>query len=236
VGLPRIGITSSTVATEGPRVDAAHRGHVDGVVAAGGLPVVLPQLGPDLVEPTLECIDGLLVPGTGEGALQDDFARALVRAAVAAGLPVLGVGSGHHVVNLALGGALDPDVAAGPAVEAAHQVRLAPGALLAAVVGTTSLEIACVRSGVVRQAGAGLQVVARSGDGRVVGVEGVGDLRVLGVQWCPEVALEHPAHAAVFEWLVREAAVHPDAEVVDLVRADEVGPVPPARSVQLTFS
>jgi gamma-glutamyl-gamma-aminobutyrate hydrolase PuuD len=109
-----------------------------------------------------------------------------------------------------------------------HDVRIAPGSLLVSVVGTTDLEVSSAHHQAVALAGAGLQVVARAADGHIEAVEGLGDLRVLGVQWQPELDHDRPAHAALFRWLVREAAVHPDAGVLDLVRLDEVGPVPPS--------
>jgi putative glutamine amidotransferase len=248
VPLPRIGITAEPVDGDGGRVDGAPRAYVRGVVAAGGVPVVLPVLGPELVEATLEGVDGLLVSGGGDidpvrygrlagprtdgvDADRDAFELPLVRAALASGLPILGVGRGLQVVNVALGGTLVAHLAGhGPDDDGpvAHDVRIAPGSLLAAVVGTTALAVQSAHHQALDLAGAGLQVVARAADGPVEAVEGLGDMRVLGVQWQPELALERPAHAALFRWLVSEASVHPEAGLLDLVRLDEVGPVPPS--------
>ncbi len=248
MALPRIGITAEPVDGDGGRIDGAPRAYVQGVVAAGGIPVVLPVLGPELVDATLEGVDGLLVSGGGDidplryGRLagprtdgvdsgRDAFELPLVRAALASGLPILGVGRGLQVVNVALGGTLVQHVAGhGPNAEGpvAHEVRIGPGSLLAAVVGSTTLSVESAHHQALDLAGAGLQVVARATDGPIEAVEGLGDLRVLGVQWQPELALDRPAHAALFRWLVREAAVHPDAGLLDLVRLDEVGPVPPS--------
>lgn len=248
MALPRIGITSEPLDADGGRVDGAPRAHVQGVVAAGGVPVVLPVLGPELVDAALEGVDGLLVSGGGDidplrhgrlagprtggvDAGRDAFELPLVRAALASGLPILGVGRGLQVVNVALGGTLVQHVAGhgadggGPVV---HDVRIAPGSLLASVVAGTALAVESAHHQALDVAGAGLQVVARAADGSIEAVEGLGDLRVLGVQWEPESGLDRPADAALFRWLVGEAAVHPDAGVIDLVHLDEVGPVPPS--------
>ena len=66
VGVPRIGITSEPQHHDGRWLESTHRDHVDGVVAAGGVPVVLPVLDPALVPATLEGLDGLLVTGGGD--------------------------------------------------------------------------------------------------------------------------------------------------------------------------
>lgn len=248
MALPRIGITSEPVDGDGGRVDRVPRAYVQGVVAAGGIPVVLPVLGPELVEATLEGVDGLLVSGGGDidpnryGGVagprtegvdggRDAFELPLVRAALASGLPILGVGRGLQVVNVALGGTLVQHVPGhGPEAgrPVTHDVRIAPRSLLATVVGTTALSVDSAHHQALDLAGAGLQVVGRAGDGPIEAVEGLGDLRVLGVQWQPELGLDRPANAALFRWLVGEAAVHPDAGVLDLVHLDEVGPVPPS--------
>lgn len=136
-------------------------------------------------------------------------------------------------MNVALGGTLVQHLAGhGPDADGpvTHGVRIAPGSLLAAVVGGTALAVESAHHQALDLAGAGLQVVARATDGTIEAVEGLGDLRVLGVQWQPELRLDRAAHAGLFRWLVREAAVHPDAGVLDLVHLDEVGPVPPSWS------
>ena len=251
--MPRIGITSEPLRHGGRRTDFSYRDHVDGVVDAGGVPVILPVLGPELVGATLEGIDGLLVPGGGDiepsryrqsaapevdgvDPERDDFELALVRAALETGLPILGVARGHQLVNVALGGTLIQHVPTlsdavhddeqRPAA-AVHGVRIAPGSLLHAVVGDTSLGVNSLHHQVVELAGAGLQVVARSDDGLIEAVEGLGDMRVLGVQWQPELLRSERAHEALYEWLVREAAATPMApSVTEPITLDEVGPLP----------
>jgi putative glutamine amidotransferase len=96
------------------------------LLAAGGLPVTLPQL-PDAIEPALDAIDAvLLAPGrdiepsrygqephpllAATEPQRDQFELQLVGRALDRGLPVLGMCRGVQVLNVALGGTLVQDV------------------------------------------------------------------------------------------------------------------------------
>ena len=65
-------------------------------------------------------------------------------------------------------------------------------------------------------------------------VEGVGDLRVLGVQWHPELLPDLPGHLELFRWLVTEAgrpAVPTFELTVTAVRAPDPSPRSSRRAV-----
>ena len=96
------------------------------LLAAGGLPLTLPQL-PDAIEPALDVIDAvLLAPGrdieprrygqephpllAATEPQRDEFELQLVGGALDRGLPVLGMCRGVQVLNVALGGTLAQDV------------------------------------------------------------------------------------------------------------------------------
>jgi putative glutamine amidotransferase len=96
------------------------------VLAAGGIPVTLPQLR-DAVGPVLEALDGLvLAPGrdidparygqehhqllAATEPQRDAFELELVGPALEHGLPILGMCRGIQVLNVALGGTLAQDV------------------------------------------------------------------------------------------------------------------------------
>lgn len=95
------------------------------VLAAGGLPVTLPQL-PDAVDSALDALDGLiLAPGrdidpghygqdphpllAATEPQRDAFELALVPAALRRELPILGMCRGIQTLNVALGGTLAQD-------------------------------------------------------------------------------------------------------------------------------
>ncbi|MBX9595412.1 MAG: gamma-glutamyl-gamma-aminobutyrate hydrolase family protein [Roseomonas sp.] len=91
----------------------------------GGVPVLLPAAGEALVPDILPRLDGLMLTGsrsnvhpdhyqgpahaegTPEDVARDSTTLPLIRAAIAAGLPVLAICRGFQELNVALGGSLD---------------------------------------------------------------------------------------------------------------------------------
>lgn len=224
---PRIGITAGAAVGDDVGADLVDRRYVEAILASGGVPLVLPVIDASLAERVLHGLDGLLLTGgaaLGDGS--DDtappaaspargaFELALVRAAVQRRLPVLGVCRGHQVLNVALGGTLAPSIPISDEIDlrstgshpAGHSVHIASGSLLAALVGRTELVVDTMHDRAVRFTGAGLQVVATSAEGHVAAVEGLGDVRALGVQWQPERLGNSDEQVTLFPWLVREAA------------------------------
>jgi putative glutamine amidotransferase len=229
---PRIGITTTPGTVDNYSVEQVNRAFVEAVVRAGGIPFGLPVLGPDEAEVALLPLDGLLLSGGGDvdparyGVLpapeafgfdpgRDAFEVALVRAAVRASLPLLGICRGCQVLNVALGGSLVQHI---PSVTGrnhcekdrdtvpVHEVHVTPGSLLAGVVGATHVEVNSLHHQAVDRLGDGLQAVAWSDDGVVEGIESVICDNLLGVQWHPELLPGRPAHERLFDWLVTEAA------------------------------
>jgi len=231
VTAPRVGISAEPVVHDGRPMDTVNRVYIDSVVAAGGVPIVLPVLDPSMASAVLDGVDGLVLSGGGDidpgtygqepapeldviDPARDAFELALVHEALERHMPVLGVCRGHQLLNVALGGTLIQHVDALTEVlhqekarpsHVIHQVHITAGSLLSAVVGTEDLGVNTLHHQVVQESGAGLQVVARSSDGFIEAVEGVGDLRVLGVQWHPELLQDLPGHLDLFRWLVTEA-------------------------------
>jgi len=112
---------------------AMNSAYVEAVLAAGGVPVILPfQDGH--AGPLLEAVDGLLLSGGGDveparfGAAdihettygvspeRDRFEFELLGVAIGRRLPVLGICRGIQVMNVALGGTLLQDIASAPAI------------------------------------------------------------------------------------------------------------------------
>ncbi|MEW5762797.1 MAG: gamma-glutamyl-gamma-aminobutyrate hydrolase family protein [Bacillota bacterium] len=231
--LPVIGITCAQEAETGKAY--LNRPYYRAVERAGGLPVLLPPLEPEVgVAGVLGLLEGLLLsgggdldpvhfgeeprPGTGEIAPERDaFELALTRAALAAGLPVFGICRGIQVLNVAAGGSLWQDLGEGgksllkhmqdaPRWYPTHAVNIAPGSRLGRILGKDRLRVNSLHHQAVREPAAGLRVVARADDGVVEAVEGDGPAFVLGVQFHPECLWERePLFLNLFAALVEAA-------------------------------
>ncbi len=190
--------------------------------ASQALPLLIPVLPEPLdLEDILGSVDGVLftgspsnveprhyggepsAPGTLHDPERDSTTLPLIRAAIAAGVPLLGLCRGLQEMNVAFGGTLwqglGPDN--GHAVHAedksqplavqyspAHELLLEPGSALQAWAGGASqLRVNSLHSQGVRDLAPGLVVEARAPDGLVEAFR-VADAPAfaLAVQWHPE--------------------------------------------------
>jgi putative glutamine amidotransferase len=241
---PRIGVVTDyhEGTLEGHGGDEPHvflnARYVRAVEAAGGRPWLLPPPpsgDPAGAEDYLAGVDGLLLTGCGrhldpkaygETARFDltlmprakqELEFALVRGALAQGIPVLAVCGGMQSLNVALGGALvqriGEEVAGAlehmqkdKATNPAHPVRVTPGSILARVTGAEALQVNSSHTQAVGRVGRDLKVSATAPDGVVEAVEYTGPVWALGVQWHPEyLAPVDPAQARLFQTLVAQA-------------------------------
>jgi len=174
---------------------------------AGGVPVYLP-LG---AEPRALAarVDALLVPG-GDDFLpprrypaqvrfspvpraQLEFDRALVEAALARRIPVLGICYGMQLLAVARGGTLHYDLATDLAGAGEHQlgdrrhwVVFESGSKLARIAGAPALEVSSRHHQAVAEPGPALRVAARGADGVIEAIEAARGAFQVGVQWHPE--------------------------------------------------
>ncbi|MHA6764472.1 gamma-glutamyl-gamma-aminobutyrate hydrolase family protein [Streptacidiphilus sp. PAMC 29251] len=180
------------------------------VQAAGGIAVLLAPDDPATAPDVLSRLDGLVVSGGPDvdparygaqpdprtdppGVERDAWELALITAALAQGLPLLGICRGMQLLNVACGGDLVqhlPDLVGheshspAPGVYAAHPVTPVPGTRLADVIGAEPRNVPTYHHQAVRRLGSGLTASAHHGDGTVEAVEGPGF--TLAVQWHPE--------------------------------------------------
>ncbi|GIH24128.1 gamma-glutamyl-gamma-aminobutyrate hydrolase [Acrocarpospora phusangensis] len=176
------------------------------VEKAGGLPVLLPPLSPAGAEDHLRGLDALLLAGGAEldpgmygeprdsrvdepQQHRDRFELALTRAAVAAGLPLLGVSRGMHMLNVAQGGTLIPwlpeVVAHDRHGTARHTVTVSVSSKIGKAIGDRA-EVTGPHNQSVKRLGTNLLAVAWADDQIVEGIELQGHRFAVGVQWHPE--------------------------------------------------
>jgi len=193
------------------------RNYVDAVQRAGGLAVLLPPDPALADEPDeiVEKLDGLMLVGGADidPAVyraerhpetvdtvpdRDRFEVALVRAALGAEVPVLGICRGMQLINVALGGTLRQHLpeefghhehrrTPGTFDGADHDVRLAEGSLAARCAGGLLHGTKAHHHQGVGRIGEGLEVTGWAVmDDLPEAVEAPGRRYALGVQWHPE--------------------------------------------------
>ena len=188
---------------------------------AGGLPLIIPALG-GLIDQTdlLGRLDGLLftgspsnvephhyqgpgsIPGTLHDPARDSVTLPLIRAAVAAGVPLFGICRGFQEMNVAFGGSLHQKVhEAGPYMDhreneddvlevqygPRHALHVQPGGLLASLGLPREIRVNSVHGQGIERLGPGLRIEGLAPDGLIeaISVEGAASF-ALGVQWHPE--------------------------------------------------
>ena len=195
------------------------------VEAAGGAAVLLPPSLPyaEAAQAVVARLDGLVISGGadvdpgryGQEPLpttyrarpdRDAWELALLDAAYARGLPVLGVCRGMQVMAVHAGGSLDqhvPDLVGteahdpGGDVFGATTVRVDPGSRLASVLGGAE-PVACHHHQSVREH-PGFTAVAWAEDGLLEAMEAPGEPLRLAVQWHPEVRADRGLFRALVE-------------------------------------
>lgn len=218
-GAPVVGISAGW---DRGRIDVSDA-YAVAVRAAGGVPVVLPPVLSfhEAVE-ALSHVDALILTG-GEDVdparygeevwnetVEVNYRRdtsdfLLARAALDAGLPILGICRGEQLMNVVLGGTLYQDLPtqyttqktsvngtasaikhrqSEPDGVGTHMIYLEPDSRLREILGADSLMVNSFHHQAVKEPGAGVRVVARAADGVVEAWEYDG---IVCVQFHPEL-------------------------------------------------
>ncbi|WP_324788723.1 gamma-glutamyl-gamma-aminobutyrate hydrolase family protein [Streptomyces sp. H51] len=189
------------------------------VQRAGGLAAMLPPDTPEHAAAAVARLDGLVIAGgpdvepvrygaepdprTGPPSrARDAWELALIEAALAARLPLLGICRGMQLLNVALGGTLVQHLdghAEVVGVFGTHPVKPVPGTLYAAAVPEET-SVPSYHHQCVDRLGAGLVPSAYAADGTVEALElPTADGWVLGLQWHPEMGEDPRVMRALVE-------------------------------------
>ncbi|MCC8107464.1 MAG: gamma-glutamyl-gamma-aminobutyrate hydrolase family protein [Planctomycetes bacterium] len=204
-------------------------GYVDGVTAAGGLPVILPlTTDDDDLSFFADSHDGFLFTGGhdvsprlyGETALprcgpacdaRDAMEKRLFFDAIGRDKPVFGICRGIQAINVFLGGTLYQDlpsqlngsVAVGHKQSPPYDRPCHPVAIAAsplrAIAGADEILVNSYHHQGIKKLAPGLDVMATSADGLVEAVFMPGARFMWAVQWHPEFALDDPVSAGLFQ-------------------------------------
>ena len=214
------------------------QGYYKSVVAAGGVPLVIPPVADtDTIINTLSRIDGLILSGGGDfnplwtgeepsvklggiNAERDLPELLITRLAYNRQIPMLGICRGIQTLAIALGGEVAQDISDTATVkhsqnadrsEPTHTVRIERDSILDHIYAShpRPLQVNSFHHQAVKSPGEKFRVVAKAADGIIEAIESTEFKPILGVQWHPE-CLE--TGLPLFQWLVAEATAYRQAQ------------------------
>lgn len=232
---PFIGINAEYVPASKVNVPfiRLNTGYLDNIVAAGGLPVVVPPLGKEIeVDAWLDRLDGFVLSGSvldldprrlgvaAHSSVQllserrDESDRLLVRRLLERRLPLLAIGLGMQQVNVACGGSLHVHLPedmprAMPHRDPTgaphrHLVLIEPNTRMEEIYGAGEIRVNSAHHQAVRQVGADLRIGARAPDGVIESLESTdAHWFCIGVQWHPESETASALDLQLFECFVQ---------------------------------
>lgn len=242
--MPLIGLTTSELRTR-RTLKAVPHGEPSGaefalgvpyiraIELAGGVPVIVPPMGAVELDPLLDALDGLCLPGGPDldpatygaeahpelgpfDADVDRFELRVIRRADERRMPILAICRGAQALNVARGGSLLqhlPDLETGldhrqdaPGTETSHPVRIEPDSALAGIVGAEATDVNSFHHQGIDGLGSELRPVAFAPDDTIEALEARDRDWCLGVQWHAETLIALEPQAALFRAFVAASA------------------------------
>lgn len=222
---PVIGITGNF----GDETCKLGQGYYQSVVAAGGVPMIIPPVEDvNTLVNTLDHIDALLLSGGADinplfggdepsprlGGInrQRDLPELMItRLAYNRQIPILAICRGIQTLAVALGGKVAQDISIQASIkhsqeadraEQTHSIKIAEDSILHRLYGEEKIYVNSFHHQAVKETGDKFRVVAKSPDGIIEAMESSEYKSIIGVQWHPECLDEGKP---LFRWLVEEA-------------------------------
>lgn len=232
----RIGISGSIIVDEGGMFPGYERAYVNddyikSVIKAGGIPVIIPLIKDENdIKEQLDMVDGIIISGGhdvnpllyGEEPSQklggilpkrDDFDGNLIKLAMKAKKPILGICRGYQLLNVVNGGSLYQDLSfiegcyikhnqASLSNIPTHTIKIKKGTKLREILGEETI-CNSFHHLAIKEVAKGFIASAVSKDGIVEAIEHEGEEFIIGVQWHPEMmATENKNMLSIFTKLV----------------------------------
>ena len=226
-----IGISMSTKEGQNPK-NYLDYDYVDAVIAAGGIPLLIPNIGAEYAEEYIKNIGGLILSGgadvtpfyyhenphkvSGPFSLERDIMEiALYKEARKAGLPILGICRGMQIIAAIEGGGLIQDipsqfesdmvhVLSKPPYITQHLAKGVDGTLIAELLGTGERVINSLHHQGVKSMPKDFVISMSARDGMIEAIENK-EKTVLALQFHPERLHRDDDFLKLFSWLVEEA-------------------------------
>lgn len=186
--------------------------YIEAIKRCGGIPMLIPILNQEDTEEMLAGCSGLLLTGGGgllphvqkmkrlpslydQNPKRHQHDTMLAKLALQRRMPILGICRGLQVINEIMKGTLQENIdevtqeihlQKTEAHMPCHSITISHESLLFECFKQEKISVNSFHSQAVKQAGAGLQVIAKSPDGIIEAVQGSDDPFILGLQFHPE--------------------------------------------------
>lgn len=211
---PIIGISLAYYDVESPFERKYHinETYIEAIKKCGGIPLLIPKMEKEDLLQVLNQIKGLLLTGGGgllphikkenrlpslyeQNPIRHQFDKLLTHLALERNLPVMGICRGHQVINECLGGTLHENLdevtkenhlQKTPGNLSSHRVFIEEDSIMISCFKKNEINVNSFHNQAIKNAGDKLKVTAKSEDGIIEAVEGVGKSFILGLQFHPE--------------------------------------------------
>jgi putative glutamine amidotransferase len=191
--------------------------YLDGIKAAGGIPVVLPlEMSEADADRIIETCDGFLFTGgqdVGSCPERDKLEMLLISKALPSDKPILGICRGLQFINVFQGGTLWQDLPSQHPSEIVHRQGKPYGTPthkvmlsgdLSTLLGKETLEVNTLHHQAAKDLGENLEMTAVAPDGIIEAFQMEGKRFVWAVQWHPEYMFKtDPDSLAIFLCFVK---------------------------------